>query len=825
MVPSNPGITLPVIVDVDNHGNNPQGRGFPSTDCKPRHNCCHPRIAQTVPATLRLHSKPGTPTAGDPGSACSDKVTDPDEFGNDEMAAVEKLAACCRHLQGQHQDHRVAEEGIVAGNSETSCHGSPPAKPAVTTIDACEMKPGSSAITLTASLNHSTPHCHCHCHWPQASRPQSKTKGQGSSTVPVPDFLRVQSDRRTGQPTITITGTTAKFTNISPLTSASSVLQSPSPYIPVFLASLGHGPSQTIVHKSAHGQASVLTPEGQNTPRDFAAFTNPPASEQPPPPPPPQPRLSFSTATNPHSQLFTPASTSIHSGILHSRPPSVSTSGTGDDSVLADDALMDELSSAAVLEATSVPVITSPPTSPPIGVFAESPKSPQSPMSPQTLSSGTNGPLAATDPPDSQPLPPVRRPTTSQSNASLHESAANGSGSAAAGLARKVTVSSGISKRIEALKMMSNNNGGGNPAPNRLSPHAHQSPAAMERFRKRASDNYTSRPMTSNSNEPLVHQRRLSFVPAEHLRGGVPAASQRLAPETRAFTLPIPFSPAGREESTNNAASGMRSPIQRPATSAAASAKELDRGSSLTRTPSSASLSVRSPNVDPLTGLRRPETASPATTVATSTSDETTGPATLPQPDRPQSPEQKVQQADEVMSPTPNIMRRVTSMGQGIAIHNRRTSVASIISNFNLPSPTATEPEQPSITPIQQEPEPTPVPAAKPQPAQALEIGEVNVQFPDTLLWKRRDMRVDEEGYLHLTAQPIGTSSFVPAPKKYHMSTFQVPRIPDLDEQELPNSVVLAFVGDVSSLQFACQSRQGQEGLHKGKDSFTISPH
>ncbi|KFY50108.1 hypothetical protein V496_09581 [Pseudogymnoascus sp. VKM F-4515 (FW-2607)] len=91
-----------------------------------------------------------------------------------------------------------------------------------------------------------------------------------------------------------------------------------------------------------------------------------------------------------------------------------------------------------------------------------------------------------------------------------------------------------------------------------------------------------------------------------------------------------------------------------------------------------------------------------------------------------------------------------------------------------------------------------------------VEMGDVNVQFPDNLLWKRRAMRLDSQGFLILTQSQAGKSTDKAAGvKKYHLSDFRTPAIPDMEAEELPNSVVLDFV-DGSGLQFACEDRGGQ---------------
>jgi len=96
----------------------------------------------------------------------------------------------------------------------------------------------------------------------------------------------------------------------------------------------------------------------------------------------------------------------------------------------------------------------------------------------------------------------------------------------------------------------------------------------------------------------------------------------------------------------------------------------------------------------------------------------------------------------------------------------------------------------------------------------SVNIGDVNVQFPDTLLWKRRSMLLDSQGYLIMS--PALTASGNPndkgntgATRRFHLSEFRTPAIPDVEMQELPNSVVLDFV-EGGGLQVACEDRAGQ---------------
>ena len=107
-------------------------------------------------------------------------------------------------------------------------------------------------------------------------------------------------------------------------------------------------------------------------------------------------------------------------------------------------------------------------------------------------------------------------------------------------------------------------------------------------------------------------------------------------------------------------------------------------------------------------------------------------------------------------------------------------------------------------------------------------MGEVNVQFPDTLLWKRRNMCLDSHGFLIIsTAHGHAAEKHLSAGvKRYHMSDFRTPYIPDVEIQELPNSVILDFI-DGSGLQVACEDRSGQlnvlhilQDAHQNHKSF-----
>lgn len=99
-------------------------------------------------------------------------------------------------------------------------------------------------------------------------------------------------------------------------------------------------------------------------------------------------------------------------------------------------------------------------------------------------------------------------------------------------------------------------------------------------------------------------------------------------------------------------------------------------------------------------------------------------------------------------------------------------------------------------------------------PRVAAFMGDVNVQFPDNLLWKRRCMCLDEQGFVVLSAAATAGSRAGAGAgvKRYHLSEFRAPYAPEMEVQELPNSVCLDFV-EGSGLQVACEDRAGQTSV------------
>lgn len=126
------------------------------------------------------------------------------------------------------------------------------------------------------------------------------------------------------------------------------------------------------------------------------------------------------------------------------------------------------------------------------------------------------------------------------------------------------------------------------------------------------------------------------------------------------------------------------------------------------------------------------------------------------------------------------------------------------VPSLDFQSPTSSHPSNAPVTPT------------------SMSVGDVNVQFPDSLLWKRRSMLLDSAGYLILSpALTTGKQgSTAGATRRFHMSEFRTPAVPDMEMEELPNSIVLDFI-EGGGLQVACEDRAGQGRVLKSMSSTT----
>lgn len=99
-----------------------------------------------------------------------------------------------------------------------------------------------------------------------------------------------------------------------------------------------------------------------------------------------------------------------------------------------------------------------------------------------------------------------------------------------------------------------------------------------------------------------------------------------------------------------------------------------------------------------------------------------------------------------------------------------------------------------------------------------VDIGDVNVQFPDTLLWKRRFLRIDDQGYLIFTP-PTMERNTRNISRKFHLSEFKKPTLPDVEREEMAWSILLDLE-DGSCIQCACESKYTQTQVLRSRSRY-----
>lgn len=416
-----------------------------------------------------------------------------------------------------------------------------------------------------------------------------------------------------------------------------------------------------------------------------------------------------------------------------------------DDCLLSDDSFMEELRSATVQEARPVSV-----------------KSPSGGDQPWKGSRAVSSPYVASS-------SPMHTLAVGRSVSSPYMD--NGASTPVL-MAKKINVSSGISSRIKALEKFSSREGA---APGSTLAPGPSASSSFEELRKRASVSFPNGTIPDFSRAPSVNHHEARPVTAASRRtnsisvtarivrdNSVPPGSSSVEPsESDVLNLQASQLTVEQHEATNEAVSGTQTPES-------TTTRVEDRSMSISSVGSSRQV----------TPVSRP--ASRLSLSSRSKTDENL---------------QSASPTDEKKgSRASRLMRRMSSLTS----NSRR----SIIGALNPP----VKEEESSVSPLGRSGISTS--SSRQTLSEPVEIGEVNVQFPGTLLWKRRLMRIDDDGYVVLApgTNDASTRNMI---KRYHLTEFRTPCLPDEDMQELPNSILLDFL-DGSTLQCACESRQGQ---------------
>ncbi|CAG7935542.1 unnamed protein product [Penicillium nalgiovense] len=443
---------------------------------------------------------------------------------------------------------------------------------------------------------------------------------------------------------------------------------------------------------------------------------------------------------------------------IHLEPIQVPTvEFSDDDNLLSDDSFMEELTSATVQEARPVSV-----------------KSPNGVDHAWRNSRAVSSPFSMGSSSGMQNLAVGRSISSSHSE--------NGPSTPVL-MAKKINVSSGISSRIKALEKFSSREG----TPSAASP-AVSGPSAsssFENLRKRAS---TSVPSGNHESTPS------STMHSAHVLDGFSRA-----PSLSRHNRQVSVDATCPANSVSVTARIVRDADISPGSSGL-EPSESDvvnlQASPLTVEHETAEAPL--PQVSPLEPASRSQDRSTSISSTTSSRQATSRPDSRPSLPSRSRTDDSVQSAsstseDKKISRTSRLMRRMSS----ITSNSRRSIIGA------LSSPVKEEEYVPTTNGTSKAPG-----SSSSRTSEPIDIGEVNVQFPETLLWKRRVMRIDEEGYVVLTPS-TNDATTRNMTKRYHLSEFRTPCLPDEDMQELPNSILLDFL-DGNTLQCACESRQGQ---------------
>ncbi|KAF1989909.1 hypothetical protein K402DRAFT_410550 [Aulographum hederae CBS 113979] len=476
-----------------------------------------------------------------------------------------------------------------------------------------------------------------------------------------------------------------------------------------------------------------------------------------------------------------------------------------------DDSFMEELKTAKVQEARPVAVSKSPMTASFFPRKSSYPSnidsSPGPRPAPRSISSGHVDRLQGLARMTSQSSVHSRGRAASNSPSSVQDAMA---------VAKKINVSSGISQRIQALAQKSSSPNGsqlGTPESDasllalrrnssRTSPPSRRASLIKPINSSRSSVNLSNGPSESQLEPPFQANEPIKTVYNVHQKTGRPesvSVTARIVRDKRSENPDLSMPSDGAPLELH------QSPLiidHRKADSPVPSPKSHRKQASLTGSP--ISVEPSSPPSRESSNLPRSSSDTTWRSLGRRLS-EATSPATLPK-----SPSNasnvSLATSDGGFSDRSSIKKgsktsRLFKRMSNSFTHSSRKSIAQVI------SPTVQEEDN------QDSQLPSPI-----------VVGDLNVQLPDTLLWKRRWVEIDGQGYLVLTLSRSNNVSSATArfeseliswqhpkgvTKRYHLSEFKAPFLPDQDRQEMPNSVILDFV-DGRTLQCACEDLVGR---------------
>ncbi len=385
----------------------------------------------------------------------------------------------------------------------------------------------------------------------------------------------------------------------------------------------------------------------------------------------------------------------------------VSTPDYSDDHFLSDDSFMEELKSATVQEAKPISVSKSPimPVFPQTRSVSESKSTDE--LRPVSAGSRLFRPKRHDDQPMMPKLPDLfSARSASASYAPLHGAQLSPP------ISKKLGVSSGISQRIKALEQLSSR-----PT----------SPASQ----------LSSPPTASASTSDPTNRRKTSFRASQAAAAAIAKASDQ-PPRQRS---PLPFSPMphSNDRSRDNADDSVvridvaTKPGKTRPESISVTARII-RGSKnkVPEIPNSSTSGTQ--RSDPLPTPRRDSISSRLSSTPSRRGSEPELPRTMSDSSLNSATNCDGSREERKESRKSRLFKRMSNISAA-----SRRSIASALSPVRKdikeePIVEHNEPSRETIRPL------------------TVEVGDVNIQFPDTLLWKRRHMKIDEQGVLVLSA-------------------------------------------------------------------------
>ncbi|KAI4237143.1 MAG: hypothetical protein LQ349_002067 [Xanthoria aureola] len=478
----------------------------------------------------------------------------------------------------------------------------------------------------------------------------------------------------------------------------------------------------------------------------------------------------------------------------------VSSPDYSDEQFLSDDSFMEELKSATVQEAKPISVSKSP-IMPVFPRSVSDSKSTEEPR-PASASSDLKRPKRRNDPPMMPKLPDLYSARSSSAPyAPLHEAQLSSP------TLKKVGVSSGISQRIKLLEQLSSRPTspssqlsspstalGSSPAfPSTRKTSFRASQAAAEIARS-STHNSKSRPQLTHLSKSRSPDRNSNRMTDGVFRIDVATKSGKARPESISVTARI-------VRGSHNRISEVPEGVSRP------------RTSDLYPSPLTVEHQPTRPTSPPLSPLKPPNPRYARSMSSTST-----------------APKSDVARRDSIssrLSSTPSRRGSESELPRSMSDlsvnsmsnldgskddkkESRKSRLFKRMSNISAASRRSIAS---ALSPVRKDIKEEAIvehhePSRETIKPLAVEVGEVNIQFPDTLLWKRRHMKIEDEGILVLSASKSDNNLKIIS-KRYRLTEFHAPYLPDQDQQELPNSVVLDF-RDGSTLQCACENAYAQ---------------